>query len=402
MQHSDICIIGGGIVGAATALRLMQAYPQQRIHLIEKEARAAQHQTGRNSGVIHAGVYYQPGSLKAKYSREGLQRTIHYCQQYDLPYEQCGKLLVATSDIEMQRMSSLYQRCIDNELSPTLLDAAQLKQREPNITGLGAIWVKDTGIVDYVKLTEHFLHRFQSLGGQVSFARQVTGLTETNNSIVLETTQGQHETGFLVNCAGLHSDRLIHWLSEHLDMAVDFNIIPFRGEYYLLAEQHNNVVQHLIYPIPDPELPFLGVHLTRMIDGTVTVGPNAVLALGREAYHKTDVNLADVKDMLSFSGFWPMLKGNLKSGINEMKNSLFKSGYLGLVQKYCPKIQAQDLLPYPSGIRAQAVAKDGSLIHDFKFVTSKNSLHVGNAPSPAATSAMPIADAIYDQCQRFL
>ena len=393
MKQSDICIIGGGIVGAATALKLIQAFPKKKIVLLEKETQPARHQTGRNSGVIHAGVYYQPGSLKAQYCREGLQRTIAYCQQYDLPYEQCGKLLVATNDIEMERMQSLYQRCQDNALKPEWLDASQLKQREPNITGEGAIWVEDTGIVDYIKLTAHFLAQFTAKGGEVCYSHQVTGIAEHADSIAIETNQQGFQTEFLINCAGLQSDRL----AKMMGLELDFEIIPFRGEYYLLAEKHNKVVNSLIYPIPDPELPFLGVHLTKMIDGTVTVGPNAVLAMGREAYAKTDFNLPDMRAMMRFSGTWPMLKKNLKSGLNEMKNSVFKSGYLSLVQKYCPRIQKEDLLPYRSGIRAQAVSSSGELIHDFKFINSTRSLHVGNAPSPAATSAMPIADAIYDR-----
>ncbi len=398
MQHSDICIIGGGIIGAATALKLIQSNPQKRILLLEKEPSPARHQTGRNSGVIHAGVYYPPGSLKAQYCREGLQKTIAYCKQYKLPFEQCGKLLVATNDLEMERMQGLYQRCQENQLQPELLDAKQLSKKEPNITGLGAIWVKDTGIVDYVELTEHMLSLFHSLGGEVLFSSKVLDLKESEQDITITTADGNYKTGFLVNCAGLQSDRL----TKMLGLEMDFEIIPFRGEYYLLAEKHNQVVNHLIYPIPDPDLPFLGVHLTRMIDGTVTVGPNAVLAMGREAYNKTDVDIADVAQMMMFSGMWPMLKNNLKSGLNELKNSFFKSGYLSLVQKYCPSIQQSDLLPYPSGIRAQAVSKNGDLIHDFKFVESPRSLHVGNAPSPAATSAMPIADAIYDKCKNLI
>ncbi|MCY7293960.1 L-2-hydroxyglutarate oxidase [Alteromonas sp. a30] len=404
MKQSDICIIGGGIVGAATALKLIQAFPKKRIVLMEKENQPARHQTGRNSGVIHAGVYYQPGSLKAQYCREGLQRTIAYCKQFDLPYEQCGKLLVATNDAEMERMQSLFQRCQENELRPEMLDANQLKKREPNITGLGAFWVEDTGIVDYIKLTAHMLAQFKAKGGEVLYSHQVTALAENESGVTITAAQKSgsqdavsqrvYQSQFLVNCSGLQSDRL----ATMMGLDIDFEIIPFRGEYYLLAEKHNQVVNHLIYPIPDPELPFLGVHLTKMIDGTVTVGPNAVLAMGREAYRKTDVDLADIAQMMRFSGIWPMLRKNLKSGLNEMKNSVFKSGYLSLVQKYCPSIRKEDLLPYRSGIRAQAVSKNGELIHDFKFVSSARSLHVGNAPSPAATSAMPIADAIYDRC----
>lgn len=398
MKQFDIAIIGGGIVGAATALQLLQAYPKKRIVLLEKEASAARHQTGRNSGVIHAGVYYQPGSLKAKYCREGLQRTIRYCSQHNLPYLQCGKMIVATNDIEAQRMQALFNRCQENQLSPEMLDADQLVKREPNVSGVGAIWVQDTGIVDYIKLTAHFLAQFTHLGGEVLYSREVTGLTEQAASIDITTSQGRIQSEFLVNCGGLQSDRL----ATLLGLELDFEIIPFRGEYYLLPPHHNDVVNHLIYPVPDPALPFLGVHLTRMIDGTVTVGPNAVLALGREAYAKTDVNFKDLAQMFTFPGMFPMLKNNLSSGINELKNSIFKQGYLKLVQKYCPQIQLADLLPYRSGIRAQAVGKDGALIHDFKFVNSQRSLHVGNAPSPAATSALPIADAIVAQCEALL
>ena len=398
MKQFDLAIIGGGIVGAATALQLLQAYPNKRIVLLEKEAEAAQHQTGRNSGVIHAGVYYQPGSLKAKYCREGLQRTIRYCAAHQLPYLQCGKLIVATNDIEVERMQALYTRCQENQLSPQLLDAAQLRRHEPNVAGVGAIWVQDTGIVDYVQLTAHFLAQFIHLGGEVLYCHEVTGLTEKADSIDITTSQTRIQSEFLVNCGGLQSDRL----ATMLGLTLDFEIIPFRGEYYLLPPHHNEVVNHLIYPVPDPALPFLGVHLTRMIDGTVTVGPNAVLALGREAYGKTDINFGDVAQMFGFPGMLPMLKNNLASGIHELKHSIFKRGYLTLVQKYCPRIQLADLLPYRSGIRAQAVGKDGALIHDFKFVHSARSLHVGNAPSPAATSALPIADAIVAQCHALL
>lgn len=395
MKQFDIAIIGGGIVGAATALQLQQAYPKKRIVLLEKEPEAARHQTGRNSGVIHAGVYYQPGSLKAKYCREGLQRTITYCSQHNLPYLQCGKLIVATNEVEAERMQALYRRCQENQLSPELLDTEQLSKQEPNVSGVGAIYVRDTGIVDYIQLTTHFLAQFSALGGEVRYSHEVTGLSEHTDFIDIHISQATLRSEFLVNCGGLQSDRL----ATLLGLELDFEIIPFRGEYYLLPPHHNNVVNHLIYPVPDPDLPFLGVHLTRMIDGTVTVGPNAVLALGREAYRKTDVNLKDLAQMFRFPGMYPMLKNNLVSGINELKNSLFKQGYLKLVQKYCPQIQLSDLLPYRSGNRAQAVGKDGSLIHDFKFVSSPRSLHVGNAPSPAATSSLPIADAIVAQCR---
>lgn len=398
MLQTDITIIGGGIVGAATALKLAQTFPNKKLHLIEKEGGPAKHQTGRNSGVIHAGVYYQPGSLKAQYCREGLQRTMQYCQQNGIAYHQCGKLLVATNQLEMERMTALFERCKLNELQPEMLSQAQLQEREPNVAGLGAFFVKDTGIVDYPALTSHFVHSFRELGGRITFGEEVKDLSETQQDVEIVTQQRTYHSDFLVNCAGVHADQLIRMMG----IDVDFQILPFRGEYYLLPPKYNDIVKHLIYPIPDPDLPFLGVHLTKMINGTVTVGPNAVLAMGREAYEKFEVSPKDMFDMLRFSGTWKMLRSNVKSGINEMKNSLFKAGYLELVQKYCPKIELKDLLPYPSGIRAQAVSNNGELIHDFKFVNGQRSLHIGNAPSPAATSAMPIADAIVEQLSQRL
>lgn len=387
----DVIIIGAGIVGAASALKLKNEYPDKRILVLEKESTAACHQTGRNSGVIHAGVYYAPGSLKAQYCREGLERTISYCEKFNLPYLQCGKLLVATSEIEEQRMAALYERCSANELNPVMLSKQQLELKEPNIRGLSAFFVEQTGIVDYTKLTNHLLFQFQELGGEVRYQEQVIGLDEDNNGVAVQTKTTNYETQLLINCAGLHADKII----KLTGLKTDFEIVPFKGEYYLLAKKHNEVVNHLIYPIPDPELPFLGVHLTRMIDGTVTVGPSAVLAFGREAYGKHQVNFADTLEMLKFPGFYKVLKNNFRSGINEFKNSISKSGYLKLVNKYCPSVAVEDLLPYPAGIRAQAVTNSGELVHDFKFVESARCLHIGNAPSPAATSAMPIADAIY-------
>ncbi len=393
MQKYDAIVVGAGIVGAATALKLKQEKPTLSVLVVEKEAQPAMHQTGRNSGVIHAGVYYQPGSLKAQYCREGLERTIAYCQQYDLPYLQCGKLLVATNAAEVERMHQLYARCEQNYLQPEMLTAQQLQVREPNVAGKGAFFVKQSGITDYVALTRHMLAQFEQLGGQVCYNTQILGVEEQAGQVTIETSTGSLHAGLLINCAGLQADRL----ARNQGLATGIAIVPFKGEYYLLPKKYNQIVKHLIYPIPDPELPFLGVHLTRMVDGTVTVGPNAVLAGGREEYSKAGFNLTDIKDMLAFPGFSKVIWNNLGSGIRELKNSWFKAGYLKQVQKYCPQIQLQDLLPYRPGIRAQAVSKTGELVHDFVFIESARSLHIGNAPSPAATSAMPIADAIYEK-----
>ena len=389
----DYIIIGGGIVGVSTAWQLQQRYPDKKVLLLEKESEFATHQTGHNSGVIHAGVYYEPGSLKAKFCRAGVDATINFCQQHNIPFNQCGKLLVATNELEVKRMEALYQRCQKNNIEVELLDKQQLKIEEPNITGLGAILVRSTGIVDYQLITIKMAQEFQSLGGECRLNTKVTQLKETAEEIRVSTNQGEFSSRYLITCSGLMADRVV----KMLDIKVDFQIVPFRGEYYQLPANKNAIVNHLIYPIPDPTLPFLGVHLTRMIDGSVTVGPNAVLGFKREGYGKININLRDIKEMVMFAGFWKVLWKNLSSGITEFKNSLFKKGYLTLVRKYCPSIELSDLKSYPAGIRAQAVMNDGSLVHDFLFANSERTINVCNAPSPAATSAIPIGGYIVDK-----
>ncbi|MGJ8679026.1 L-2-hydroxyglutarate oxidase [Paraglaciecola sp.] len=393
LERYDFIIVGAGIVGAATAYALAQKYPNKNILVVDKEKQCASHQTGRNSGVIHAGVYYAPGSLKAQYCKEGLKRTIKFCQHYNLPYDQCGKLLVATNAKELKRMQDLYLRCQQNDIESELLTQAQLLEREPNIDGLGAIFVKDTGITNYTLITSKLLELFKELGGEVIFNCPIEEVQELQDGISLGNTSHTFNTSYLINCAGIYADEL----AQKLGLKFDFKLMPFRGEYFQLPAKYNQIVNHLIYPIPDPDLPFLGVHLTKMIDGSVTVGPNAVLALGKQAYNKTDIHFSELWKTLTYTGFWPMAKTHLSSGLAEQRDSIFVKGYLKKVQKYCPQIQKNDLLSYPSGIRAQAVNKDGSLMHDFSFIESPRSLHVGNAPSPAATSAMPIADAIVDK-----
>lgn len=394
----DYIIIGGGIVGVSTAWQLQQRYPEKKILLLEKESEFATHQTGHNSGVIHAGVYYEPGSLKAKFCREGVNATIDFCKQHDIPFNQCGKLLVATNALEVERMEALYQRCQKNNIEVELLDKQQLKIQEPNITGLGAILVRSTGIVDYQLITIKMAQEFKSLGGEYRLNTKVTQLKETAEDIRVSTDTGEFSSRYLITCSGLMADRVV----KMLDIKVDFQIVPFRGEYFQLPANKNAIVNHLIYPIPDPNLPFLGVHLTRMIDGSVTVGPNAVLGFKREGYGKININLRDIKEMVLFAGFWKVLWKNLSSGITEFKNSLFKNGYLTLVRKYCPSIELSDLKSYPAGIRAQAVMNDGSLVHDFLFANSKRTINVCNAPSPAATSAIPIGAYIVEKVNEHL
>jgi len=384
----DFVVIGGGIVGLSTAWQLQQRNPRHKILLLEKENTLARHQTGHNSGVIHAGVYYQPGSLKAKFCKKGLAETISFCKKTGIRYEQCGKLLVATGPLELKRMHALYQRCRENEIDCELLDAARLRDAEPNVNGTGAILVKSTGIVNFREICLEMADRFRTLGGSIRLNTPVRSIDESDSTVTLGTEEGMIRTDFLVSCAGLQADRLVRMHG----LKLNFQIIPFRGEYYRLAEHLSGLVKHLIYPVPDPALPFLGVHLTKMIDGSITVGPNAVLGWKREGYGKINFSIFDTAEMCRFGGFWRVLRGNFRAGLNELKNSLWKPGYLREVQKYCPAVTIDDLLPYPAGVRAQAVLSDGSLVHDFLFAESPRSLHVCNAPSPAATSAIPIGE----------
>jgi len=385
-KNYDFIVIGGGIIGMSTAWQLQIQYPGKSVLVIEKESGPAQHQTGHNSGVIHAGVYYTPGSLKAKFCKEGNIATKAFCNEHGIEYDECGKLLVATNAAEHRRMSALIERCFENGLEIEVLDQRQLAEREPNVTGVGAIFVPSTGIVSYTEITAKMAELVEEQGGHVMFSTAVIDIDELDQAVAVDTEHGTFFGDYLVACAGLMSDRVVRMMG----VEPEFKIIPFRGEYFLLPPKHDQIVNHLIYPIPDPELPFLGVHLTRMIDGTVTVGPNAVLAFKREGYRKTDISLKDCWEMFTYPGMLKVLMNNFKASIVELKNSLRKKGYLKLVQKYCPTLQLDDLRSYPAGIRAQAVSKDGSLVDDFLFVTTKRCLAVCNAPSPAATSAIPI------------
>jgi L-2-hydroxyglutarate oxidase len=401
-MKTDYIVIGGGIVGMSTAWQLQRRYPTKKILLLEKEAAVACHQTGHNSGVIHAGVYYAPGSLKARFCREGADATMAFCRQYHIPYQQCGKLIVATDAIEYQRLLDLYQRCGDNQIDAELLTQQQLMALEPHISGVGAVRVAQTGIVDYRQITAKMAALFISQGGKIRFDCQVTAIDENSERVLLKTRHKGNSKAwscdYMIACGGLMADRL----TAMMGIDSDFQIIPFRGEYYQLPPGRNQIVKHLIYPVPDPDLPFLGIHLTRMIDGSVTVGPNAVQGFKREGYGKINFSLKDTAQMLCFKGFWQVAKNNFKTGLIETKNAWYKPGYLKLVQKYCPQLGLADLHPYPAGIRAQAVLSDGTLVHDFLFAQSPRSLHVCNAPSPAATAAIPIGGYICDKVDKVL
>ena len=394
----DFIIIGGGILGMSTAMQLKRAWPERRMLLLEKEAGPARHQTGHNSGVIHAGVYYTPGSLKARFCLEGNRATKAFCDEHGIAYDTCGKLLVATSELEMERMQALWERTAANGLEREWLSAGELAEREPNITGLGGIFVPSSGIVDYAAVTRAMAAEFERMGGEIRYGAEVTALEERRQEVVVGSGAGTFTGRYLVSCSGLMADRVVRLLGQE----PGFTICPFRGEYYRLPEKHNAIVNHLIYPIPDPAMPFLGVHLTRMIDGSVTVGPNAVLAFKREGYRRRDVSLGDMARMFSDPGILKVLGRNLRPGLTEMKNSLHKRGYLELVRKYCPSLTLGDLEPYPAGVRAQAVSRDGKLVDDFLFVNTRRTVNVGNAPSPAATSALPIGAHIVDKVREMV
>ena len=392
MLH-DFCIVGGGIVGLATALALLQRRPAASLVLLEKEAALALHQTAHNSGVIHAGIYYTPGSLKARLCRAGAEATKHFCSENDIPFEVCGKLVVATNATEMTRLDALAARARQNNIAFDRLDGAALRRLEPSVAGLGALLVHDTGIVDYTAVCAALAARIRALGGEIVLGTEVTAIAESPDEVRVAARSGEWRAKRLVVCAGLQSDRM----ARLAGLSIRHRIVPFRGEYYVLPKTLSQIVRHLIYPVPEPGVPFLGVHLTRMIDGSVTVGPNAVLGWSREGYPKGSLSLRDTADFAGFPGFWRMALRHRRSAVSELYASLNKAAYLEACRKYCPSLRLDDLLPHRAGIRAQAVDAGGNLIEDFLFLDTPRSVHVCNAPSPAATSALPIGDMIADR-----
>lgn len=394
MIDCTYCVIGGGIVGLATALELVSRDPKAHVVVIEKEREFGQHQTGHNSGVIHAGIYYAPGSLKARLCRDGAIATKQFCRDNQIPFETCGKLLVATNDLELERMTALEGRARQNEIVFETISAAKLREIEPHISGLGAILVPATGIVGYQSICRAMAERLRGQDATLILGSRATAIEESGRGVTVMTDTGDTiQADYLIACAGLQSDRI----ARLAGLNATHRIVPFRGEYYTLPDSKSNIVKHLIYPIPDPNLPFLGIHLTRMIDGRVTVGPNAVLGFSREGYGKGSIDVQDIASMIGFSGFWKMARKNLRSGITEFRNSAFRARYLEECRKYCPSLVLDDLGSPGAGIRAQAVLEDGTLVHDFLFLQSERMLHVCNAPSPAATSAIPIARMIVDK-----
>jgi L-2-hydroxyglutarate oxidase len=396
MSVYDFAIVGGGILGLASAWRLLHERPGARLVLLEKEQAVARHQTGHNSGVIHAGVYYQPGSLKAKLCKEGAERTVRFCEEHGIPYERCGKLIVATDGQEVERLAGLEERVIANGLDYRKVSAGELREVEPNISGEAALLVHATGIVDYGQICKKLAEDVETAGGEIRFGADVTAIRESDAEITVETGAGAATARTLVVCAGLQGDRMA--LLGGLD--IDFRVLPFRGEYYRVSEKRGQLVDHLIYPVPDPTLPFLGIHLTRHIGGYLSVGPNAMLSFGRETYKGNVPVPKDMADMMGFPGFYKLMARFAGAGLHELRGSLSKKVYLERCRKYCPSLELNDLEPMEPGIRAQTVSAEGKLVDDFLFLETSRSLHVCNAPSPAATSALPIADEIVTRALR--
>lgn len=383
----DFAIIGGGIVGLASAREILRARPSSSILILEKEDAVACHQSGHNSGVIHAGIYYAPGSLKARFCREGAAATKAFCTEQGIKFETCGKLLVATNDRERILMDALFERARQNGITAERIDRAELMRLEPNVTGLAALLVPSTGIVDYKTVSAAFAQIIMAQGADLQFGAEVVAIREDGDGVEISTARKSWRAQSLVACAGLQSDRL----AKLAGLKVGHRIVPFRGEFYTLPKARAGLINHLIYPIPDPSLPFVGIHLTRTIDQRIIVGPNAVLGFAREGYEKFSFRAKDVLDYAAFPGFWRVIGAHFASGIEEMRNSLWKEAYLAQCRKYCPSLSLADLEPGVAGIRAQAVLRDGTLVHDFLFAETPRMLHVCNAPSPAATSAIPIA-----------
>lgn len=389
----DVIIVGGGAVGLGVALEITRRYPRQKLLVLEKEDKVARHQSGHNSGVIHSGVYYKPGSLKARLCVAGAAAMVEFCREHGIPHNVCGKVIVATEEQELPRLEELRRRGEANGLTGLrMIEAAELREIEPHANGLRALVVPSTGVTDFALVCRRYAELISANGGTVLTSAAVRGIQRSAQEIVVETTKGALATGALINCAGLYSDRIARMAGD--DPAV--MIVPFRGEYYDLCPERASLVRALIYPVPDPQFPFLGVHFTRRINGKVDAGPNAVLALAREGYSHANVSVRDLSSSFAFPGFWRMARKHWRNGLGEWYRSFSKRGFVRALQRLLPEIQEKDLVPGSSGVRAQALKADGSLVDDFQFVPSARVLHVLNVPSPAATASLLIGKTIVD------
>jgi len=392
----DFAVIGGGIVGLSTAWTLLRRYPGAGVVVLEKEETLARHQTGHNSGVIHSGVYYKPGSMKARFAREGGNRLVELCEEHGVAYEICGKVIVATEPEEIPRLRNIYERGIENGLAVEKIGPEELGELEPYATGLAALKVPSTGIVDFVGVAGAFARMIADEGGELRVGTEVTGISETGDRVELRTSGESILARVLINCAGLYSDRV----AALAGVETGARIVPFRGEYYNLAPKSRHLVKNLIYPVPDPSFPFLGVHFTRKVQGGVETGPNAVLGLAREGYKKTDFRARDLAEVLSYPAFWRLASRNWRTGAGEVFRSLSKKAFVRGLRRLVPQVEEDDLVPVEAGVRAQALMKDGTLADDFLIVEGERSVHVLNAPSPAATACIPIGEAIVDRVPR--
>ena len=395
MKQSDVIIIGGGIIGLATAHELSRLHPHLSLTLLEKEEKLAQHQTGHNSGVLHSGIYYRPGSLKAENCREGKRRIEHFCAEEGISYEICGKVIVAVDETELPALENIYQRGVENGILCEMIDAKRLHELEPHVNGIKAIHVPEAGIVDYRQICDRMAEKVESKEeNRIFLASKVVQMSMSGDRVVVSTARGEHEARFVVNCAGLHSDRV-----TSLTETPKAKIIPFRGEYFEVIPEAHHLCRNLIYPVPDPSFPFLGVHFTRMIGGGLECGPNAVLAFAREGYTRTNVNWKDLAETLSYPGFLRLSAKYWRTGLGEMWRSFSKGAFVRALQRLVPEIEEHHLEAVPAGIRAQAVTPEGKLVDDFLIQESSRVIHVGNAPSPAATSSLNIGRLIVEKLE---
>lgn len=392
-KDADLAIVGGGIVGLATAYRLGQRFPDLRVLVVEKESNVGAHQTGHNSGVLHSGIYYKPGSLRALNCRAGKQAMERFCAEQNIPHEICGKVIVAIDESELPQLDKIYQRGQENGVRCELISAERLRELEPHAAGIRAIHVPESGIVNYRRVCERLGELLVERGGKLVTGAAVQGVVNRPDGVILRTSSGEFTATHLVTCAGLHSDRVAKWTGQQLQS----QIVPFRGEYYDLIPAAEHLCRNLIYPVPDPNFPFLGVHFTRMVDGGVECGPNAVLAFAREGYGKLDMNLRDLWESLTFRGFQKLAVRHWRMGLQEMWRSFSKAAFVRAVQRLIPEIQAEHLVPARAGVRAQSLGPDGALVDDFVIEETEQAVNVCNAPSPAATSALNVGQLVVDR-----
>ncbi|MFM7844537.1 MAG: L-2-hydroxyglutarate oxidase [Planctomycetota bacterium] len=392
-KDADLALVGGGIVGLATAYRLGQRYPDLKVLVIEKEKTVGAHQTGHNSGVLHSGIYYKPGSLRAINCRAGKQAMERFCAEQNIPHEICGKVIVAIDESELPQLDKIYQRGQENGVRCELVGAERLREIEPHAAGIRAIHVPESGIVNYRRVCERLGELLVERGGKLVTGAAVEGVVNRPDGVILRTSGGEYTATHLVTCAGLHSDRVAKWTGQQLQS----QIVPFRGEYYDLIPAAEHLCRNLIYPVPDPNFPFLGVHFTRMVDGGVECGPNAVLAFAREGYGKLDINPRDLWESLTFRGFQKLAFKHWRMGLQEMWRSLSKEAFVRAVQRLIPEIRSEHLVPARAGVRAQSLGSDGALVDDFVIVETERAVNVCNAPSPAATSALNVGQLVVDR-----